>query len=278
MQMNRAYEHLWDVNALPMLPGNWMKLSREQRQEVVRDGTASVDLFRARLTDLKNAGHTDEFVPWYGHLDLFAPFIEYHLHRLDKFTAIYERIRANRDALDKPEGLPREVRDAVLADYAEMYAWAAKYGTVMQKAPGDMLANSKWMVKPYREFMTGFDQWLDNQLDPHQFVGSAQVETPPPLRCNEPFTLRVELHNQGICPWVAEARHRMEFSGAAASVGLPEKWDFTGEAIAPGDRRVLEFKGVAPKDAGAGEVSFAFVSPYRVPEQFIKGTAKLEWK
>ena len=70
----------------------------------------------------------------------------------------------------------------------------------------------------------------------------------------------------------------MEFSGAAARLGFPATWNFTGEPIAPGDRRVLEFKGAAPKDAGAGEVSFAFVSPYRVPEQFIKGKAKLEWK
>ena len=278
MQMNRAYEHLWDVNALPMLPANWITLSSERRQEAIRDCTDTVGHLRACVDDLKKVAPPEEHARWYGHLDLYAPFIEYQMHRLDKFTAIYERVRANRDALDKPEGLPMEVRNAVLADYEEMYAWAAKYETVMQKAPGDMLANSKWMVKPYREFMAGFDQWLDNLLDPHQFVGTARVEAPPTLRRGEPFTLRVELHNQGVCPWVAEAGHRMEFSGTATSVGLPATWDFTGEPIAPGDRRVLEFKGVARKDAGAGELSFAFVSPFRVPEQFIKGSVKLEWK
>ena len=278
VQMNRAYERLWDVNALPMLPGNWMKLSSEQRQEVVKDCIDTVERLRARMDELKRVVPPEEHARWYGHVDLFAPFIEYHLHRLDKFAAIYERVRANRDALDKPEGLPKEVRDAILADYAEMYAWASKYEAVMKDAPGDMLAASKWMVKPYREFMAGYDQWLDNQLDPRQFVGTAQVETPPTLHCGEPFTLRVELHNQGVCPWVAEAGHRMEFSGAAASLGLPATCDFTGEPIAPGDRRMLEFKGMAPKDAGTGEVTFAFVSPFRVPEQFIKGSVKLEWK
>ncbi len=278
VQMNRAYEHLWDINALPMLPANWLKLSQAQRQETVKNGTDTVEQLRARLADLKKAVPVEDHARWYGHVDLFAPYIEYQLHRLDRFTAIYERILANRDALDKPEGLPKEVRDAVLADYAEMYAWAAKYGAAMQNAPGDMLANSKWMVKPYREFMVGFDQWLDNLLDPHQFVGTAQVETPPTLRCGEPFTLRVEMHNRGVCPWVAEAGHSMEFSGVAASVGLPALWTFTGDPIAPGDRRVLEFKGVAPATPGAGEVSFDFVTPFRVPEQFIKGTVKLEWR
>jgi hypothetical protein len=278
LQMNRAYEHLWDVNALPMLPANWIKLTREQRQETMQEGLDCTEELRARLDDLKKAAPAENHSKWYGHVDLYAPFIEYHLHRLDKFTAIHERILANRDALDKPEGLPKEVRDAVLADYAEMYAWAGKYDAVMQNAPGDMLANSKWMVKPYREFMAGFDQWFDNLLDPHQFAGTAQVETPPALRCGESFTLRVELHNRGVCPWVAEAGHRMEFSGAAVTVGLPEIWAFTGEPVAPGDRRVLEFKGVAPKEAGAGEVLFAFVTPYRVPEQFIKSSVKLEWK
>ncbi len=278
VQTNRACERLWDINALPMLPGNWMKLSPEQRQEVMKDGTNAVEQFRARLADLKQVTVPEDHARWYGHVDLFASYIEYHLHRLDKFAAIYERVCANRGALDKPEGLPKEVRDVILADYAEMYVWAAKYDAVMQKAPGDMLAASKWMVKPYREFMAGYDQWLDNQLDPHQFVGTAQVETLPALKCSEPFTLRIELHNKGVCPWVAEAGHRMEFSAAASEVGLAEQWDFTGEPVAPGDRRMLEFKGVAPKDAGTGEVSFAFVSPYRVPEQFIKGSVKLEWK
>jgi len=278
VQMNRVYEHLWDVNALPMLPGNWMRLSQEQRQEALKDGLASVEQFRAGLADLKKAAAPERHAQWYGHLDLFAPYIEYHLHRLDKFMAIYERVRANRNALNATEGLPKEVRDAVLADYAEMYAWAAKCDAVMQQAPGDMLAASRWMVKPYHEFMAGYDQWLDNQLDPHQFVGEAKVETPPALRCGEPFTLRIELHNQGVCPWLAEAGHRMEFTGAVKGLGLPEKWDFTGEPVAPGDRRMLEFTEIAPKDPGAGEVVFAFVSPFRVPEQFIKGSVKLEWK
>ena len=278
VQMNRVYEHLWDINALPMLPGNWVKLSQTQRQEVMKDGLGSVEQFRARLDELKSLDHTDEFHEWHSHLDLFAPFIEYHLHRLDKFSAVYERVLANRDALDKPEGLPKEARDAILTDYAEMYAWAAKYEAVMQRAPGDMLANSKWMIKPYREFMAGYDQWLDNLLEPHQFVGTAQVEAPSPLRCGEPFMLRVEVHNRGVCPWVAEAGHRMEFAGAAASVGLPATWDFTGEPLAPGDRRVLDFKGVAPKEPGAGEVVLTFVTPYRVPEQFLKCAVNLEWR
>jgi hypothetical protein len=278
LQMNRVYEHLWDVNALPMQPANWLKLSKEQRQATMKQGLEGTEQLRTRLADLKKVAPAQNHAKWYGHLDLYAPFIEYHLHRLDKFTVIYERVLANRDALDKPEGLPKDVRDAILADYAEIYAWAAKYDAVMQQAPGDMLANSKWMTKPYREFMAGFDQWFDNLLDPHQFVGTGQVETPSTLHCGEHFTLRVELHNRGVCPWVAEAGHRMEFGGTAASVGLPEKSEFTGDPIAPGDRRVLEFQGVAPKEAGTGEVSLAFVSPYRVPELFIKCAVTLEWK
>ncbi len=79
------------------------------------------------------------------------------------------------------------------------------------------------MTKPYHEWMAGYDQWLDGQLEIKQFVGTLSVETDT-LRPGEPFTLRVKLHNQGVCPWVAGAGQRIEVTGDVAKLGLPAVW------------------------------------------------------
>jgi hypothetical protein len=277
LAMNDPYEEMWDIIALHMPPADWMKLTPEARAAVVQEGTDRAERFRAGLERLRNVVDVDKQARWLGHVDLYAPFFEYHLRRLELFARVYDEVLAHRDALDRPEGLPRDVRDAVLARYAEMYDWAVKYDAAMQQAPDGMLTHCRWMTKPYKEWMAGYDQWLDWKLDIKQFVGTMSVETDA-LRPGEPFTLRVNLHNQGVCPWVTGAGQRLELTGDVEKLGLPAAWDYEGEPMAPGDRRTVELRGMVPKESGEAKVTVAVIAPYRVAEKIATAEATLAWK
>jgi hypothetical protein len=272
-----AYERLWDINARYMLPAEWIKLSPERHAEVVAEGEATAQKYRDCLAELEKAIGAGKQEAWLGHMRLFAPFFEYHLHRLDRFADLREKVLANRAAVEGPEGLPKDVREAVLADYREMYEWAAKYDAAMQAAPHDgMMDKTRWMTKPYKEWMAGYDQWLDGQLEVKQFAGAMKLNVGE-LHAGQPFTLRVEMKNLGLCPWVPEAGQSLELSGDAEKLGLPKVWAFEGEPVAPGDVRVVELKGTAPEGTGEAKVSVAFTSPYRVPDKFLQAEVKLPW-
>jgi hypothetical protein len=279
LRLSERYEYLWDLNALPMLPLNWVKLGSAERQAVVQTAQAAVAELRTRLAELEQAAPDERHRRWFGHLRLFAPFFEYHLQRLDRSAAIYDRVCANRAALDRPEGLPPDVRAAVLADYAALCDAARPYEAAMQQAPNGMLARCRWMTRPYKEWMAGYDQWLDWSLEIRQFAGAATATADPaPLRAGETFVLRIELHNRGVCPWVPGLGQRLELTGATAALGLPSAWEFDGPPVAPGDRRVVELRGTAPREPGQGQVDCAFLAPYRAPERFITCTANLAWQ
>ncbi len=277
LAMNDPYEELWDIIALHMPPADWMKLTPEAREAVVKEGVDGIVRLRAGLSELKKTIDVERQKRWLGHVELYPPFFEYHLHRLDLFAQIYDQILANRDALNSAEGLPGDVRESVLNKYSEMYQWAAKYDAAMQKAPDGMLSRCRWMTKPYQEWMAGYDQWFDGHLKIKQFVGTLSVEADA-IRPGEPFLLRVKLHNQGICPWIAGSGQRIELTGDAARLGLPAVWQFAGEPMAPGDRRTIELRGTVPKDPGEAKVTASVFSPYRVPEKIATGDATLVWK
>ncbi len=190
---------------------------------------------------------------------------------------VYDQILAHRDVLNRREGLPNDVREAVLARYAEMYDWAGKYDAAMQQAPDGMLTRCRWMTKPYKEWMAGYDQWLDGKLEIKQFVGTLSVEVDA-LQSGESFTLRVKLHNQGVCPWVTGAGQRIELTGDVEKLSLPAGWQYEGEPMAPGDRRTIELRGMVPKEPGEAKVTATLISPFRVPEKIATGEATLAWK
>jgi hypothetical protein len=146
----------------------------------------------------------------------------------------------------------------------------------MKDAPEGMLGHCRWMTAPYKEWMAGYDQWLDGQLTLKQFVGRMDLESDL-LKPAQPFTLRVTIKNLGICPWVAEAGHRLELGGDAARLGLPAAWDYIGDPLAPGDRRTVEIPGTAPAAPGTAHVVVKFLTPYRVPEPFLQAEIELTW-
>jgi hypothetical protein len=272
-----VYEELWDIHARDMPPADWMKLSAEQRQRAMRTGTTLAQQFQTRLGELKEQLAPGSHQRWFGHMELFAPYFQYHLHRLDLFAKVHDRVLAHRDALDTSDGLPPDVRRHVLEEYAAIYDWAAKYDRAMQAAPAGMLDHCRWMTRPYKEWMAGYDQWLDGQLALKQFVGRAELDCSP-LQAGTPFVLRVTLRNLGICPWVAEAGHRILLSGDAARLGLPAAWDYQGAPLAPGDQRTIEFRGTLPAEPGSAHVVVDLLTPYRVPESFVHTEIELTWR
>jgi hypothetical protein len=277
VKMNDAYEELWDILALHLPPGDWMKKTPELRTAVVEEGVAKVTLFRAGLDELKQALDTERYSRWLGHLDLYAPFFEYHLHRLDLFAKVYEQVRMHRSEMESGAGLPPAVRANVLSQYAELYAWAKPYDAQMQKAPPGMLDRVRWMTKPYHEWMAGYDQWLDWQLDLKQFVGTLEAEVGP-LRSGEPFTLKLVLSNRGVCPWVAGSGQRIELRGDLEQLGLPAVWVYEGEPVAPGDQRTVELHGKTPATPGEAKLTVSLLAPYRVPEKMDEADVSITWR
>jgi hypothetical protein len=298
VRLSRACEQLWEMNARYFLPRTWMRMSAEERKRVLQEGTDVAHALRERLAEVKQqtAGNAD--TRWFEHMELFAPFIEYHLHRLDLFAKISDLISAHEQALQRGEPLPTEVRMAVLAMYKELYGWAAKYDEVMKKAPEGMLARCKWMTSPYKEWMAGYDQWLEPHLKIKQFAGTMRIQVEPsaepagnsqPLKAISPpgtgvaleagqrFTLTITLHNLGACPWIPNVGHQLQLSGAAVKLGLPSTWEYEGEWAAPGDTRVITLRGTAPVTPGSAVLKATFLAPFRVPDPFVTSETTFIW-
>ena len=220
--MNDSYEELWDIIALHMPPADWMKLTPEVRAAVVQEAVDKVGRFRAGLSELGKVLDADQRKCWLGHVGLYASFFEYHLHRLDSFAQVYDQIFAHRDALNRPEGLPEDVADSVLGKYAEIYDWAAKYDAAMQNAPDGMLTRCRWMTKPYQEWMAGYDQWLDGQLEIKQFVGNSERRDGY-IAAWGALHLASEAAQPGRVPLGHRAGQRIELTGDVAKLGLPAR-------------------------------------------------------
>ncbi|HPO16230.1 MAG TPA: hypothetical protein PLI09_22535 [Candidatus Hydrogenedentes bacterium] len=277
VRMNQIYEHLWGINARYMPPATWMKLDPSERAPVLEDAMANVAALRERLTILKQKTDAKSHARWFAHMELFAPFFEYHLHRLDLFATIYDMVIAHQDALVKGERLTEDVRQKILALYKEIYDWAAKYDAQMKTGPNGMLERCRWMTSPYKEWMAGYDQWLEGFLKVKQFAGTMQLKTTD-IKADQPFTLTVELHNTGVCPWLPGVGQQLQLSGVAEQLGLPTSWPYDGEWTAPGDTRTIQLQGTTPTTPASGILKAGFTSPFRVPEEFIKAEINVEWK
>jgi hypothetical protein len=295
VRVSQAYEQLWEINARYLLPRTWMRMSAEERKSALQEGTEAAQALRERFAELKKQAASPANTRWFAHLDLFVPFIEYHLHRIDLFAKISDLVLAHQPALQRGEPLPDEVRSTVLAMYKEIYGWAAKYDEVMKKAPEGMLTHCKWMTSPYKEWMAGYD-WLEPHLKIKQFAGTMRIqaeqeparsgqplkETSPPgarvtLAAGQRFTLTITLQNLGACPWIPNVGHQFKLSDAAVQLGLPSTWEYEGEWVAPGDTRVITLRGIAPATPGTASLRATFLTPFRVPTPFVTSEATFVW-
>ena len=54
--------------------------------------------------------------------------------------------------------------------------------------------------------------------------------------------------------------HYLKLDPAGNGLALPHLWDFTGETLLPGDRRVVNLTGTAPKAPGMAKINIKFAS------------------
>ncbi|MBN1342400.1 MAG: hypothetical protein JXQ73_06955 [Phycisphaerae bacterium] len=276
VRMSQAYERLWEINARYLLPGVWMRLGSARRKDVVVACTTCASRLRDRLDELKEQVDQRAHARWLGHVELFAPFIEYHLHRLDLFARVYDLVLAHEATLKGGGPLPDDARQNILAWYREISDWAAKYDAAMKSAPEGMLTHCRGMTRPYKEWMAGYDQWLEAQLRVKQFAGSVRMEAGG-LKAGRPFTLTIDLRNSGACPWIPEVGHKILLSGVAERLGLPKEWAYEGDWMAPGDSRTIKLQGTAPSTSGAGSLKAAFLTPFSHPSEFVKCEINVAW-
>jgi hypothetical protein len=133
------------------------------------------------------------------------------------------------------------------------------------------------MTRPYREWVDGYDLSLDAKLEVKQFAGTLSV-SPTELVAGQPFTLRVELQNTGLCPWMAGTNQYLLLTGEAQRLGLPERVEFADPWMVFGDTRTLELPGKAPAEPGEGSVTAQLFSQYRNDYACAAQTVKLSWK
>jgi hypothetical protein len=153
---------------------------------------------------------------------LFATYVEYHLRRLELFSQMCDLVAANKQAAEKPEGLDEPLRQQLLSLHREVYALAGACEHQAATVPGQMLDRTRAMelMRPFKAFVNGYDQSLDGLLEVKQFAGT-MIVSPSDLAAGQPFALRVELQNTGVCPWLPGVGHRLALGGDAARLGLP---------------------------------------------------------
>ncbi len=279
VELTDAYERLWEINDLPLLPHEWVKLSADKRRDVGAQGRADLDRFRRQLTSLRTAVAAPRHDCWFRHLGLFATYFEYHLRRLEVFSQMSDLVVKNKQAAQKPEGLPEAIRRQLLAMHREVYDLAQAYDREAATVPGKMLARTRalQLTLPFKEFVAGYDPSLDGLLEIKQFAGSMTVSAAD-FSAGRPFVLRVELKNTGVCPWIAGVGHRLEVRGDTQRMGLPAQWDYDDPPMAFGDRRTIELRGVAPKEPGEAKLHLSLFAPFRNAYAMMQQDVTVRWK
>ena len=274
-----AYERMWEIYDLPMLPQEWVKRGGPERREVATQGRACLDQFRERLATFRKAVHDKRHDAWFRHLGLFATYFDYHLRRLEALSEMCEVVAKNRDAAERPEGLPEPLRRQLIEKHRQVYELAQAFDREAATVPGNMMARTRayQLTLPFKEWVGGYDLSLEGLLEIKQFAGSMAV-SPEELPAGRPFVLRIELRNRGVCPWMAGVGHRLELRPEARRLGLPAQWDYQGPAMVFGDRRVVELRGIAPKEPGETQLHLGFYAPFKNAYAFIQKDVKIRWK
>ena len=273
VRMNDAYEALWEINARFMIPNVWIKLDAAERDRITAEATALLESCSARLAELR-AAVSGYDTAWFDQAALFRVFLEYHLRRLGLFMQMQAIAHQHAAELDGPDGLPDEARSALLGKWDEMKRWAATYRDALHEIPGDMLRATRNMTMPYDEWMSGFEGWLDPQLERRQSAANLTVDAQE-LRAGEAFTIVVNVHNTGFIPW---DECRIGLPDNAKALGLTLEPLPADQVIAPGDHVTRTLSGAAPEAPGEIDLTLTAYSPTRNRMKIGEATATIAWK
>lgn len=279
VELADAYERLWEIYDLPMLPQEWVKLSSQSRGETSAQGRACLERFRTQLQSFRRAVADGRHDAWFRHLSLFATYFEYHLRRLELFSEMAQLVAQFKEAAEKPEGLPEAVRQRLIAMHREVYRLAEAFDQEAATVPDNMMARTRasQLTRPFKEWVAGYDPSLESLLEIRQFAGTMTV-SPGEITAGRPFVLRVELQNRGVCPWVPGVGQQLQLEGDFKRLGLPSHWNYEGPWMVFGDRRVIELQGTAPKEPGEIQLHLSFCAAFRNVYPFLQGDLILRWK
>lgn len=283
-----AREDLLEIYDLPMLPREWIKLKPSQRQEIATRARARLQQFRQHLAALRAVAGDVRHEQWFRHIALFGTFFESHLRRLEIFVQMNELVVGNKHVLKTADALPPPVREKLIAMHQQIYVMAAEVDREAATVPGAMMARTRstGTLLPFFEWNGGWiygnqGPWLDSLLEIKLFAGT-MTASPAELPAGQPFVLRVELHNRGVCTWLSGLKgafHHLLVKGEAQKrLGLPEVWYYDGAPMVFGDRRVIELRGTTPKEPGEAPLNLSFVAPARQGRPFMRHELKLRWK
>ncbi len=272
-----AYERLWEIYNVSLLPANWVQLDAGARGDVARDARVWTAHLRQRLSVLEQGDGSERSAGWIAHVRLYGPFVEYHLRRLEIFSQMFALVSTHSDALLASEPLNQKARAQLIGDYEAIHRAAEPLCAQAASVGGSMMQHTQPLLPAFCERMAGYEPWkLDPILKIKQFAGSLQV-APVELRAGQPFHLDLELQNTGIFPWVEGRGARIELSGEVDELGLPATWNYTGKPMVFGDRRTLTLEGMAPERPGQMEITFEFVSAFKHRWVFARDRITLSW-
>lgn len=277
-RFNDAYEELWDIMNLPMLPYTWLNLKPEERVRVAAEGRAWLKPYQQYLEALKKAAGNESNKKWFAHVGLYGTYFEYTLKREELLAQLFALVTPYKQAIEAGKKLPEDVRQQVRNIYAETYKASEPFVSQVKAAPGAMMRYTEPITPPYKEWVGGFNMWLDANLAFRQFAGSMTVK-PLVLQAGKPFTLTVELANKGVCPWIPNVGHRLVLDSGYKPLALPELTGFeAGEWILPGEKRAFTLNGTAPAKPGSTQLKIGFTTPFRDANALAEQTVRLEWK
>lgn len=278
----RSYESLWEIIRNRLLPHDWIKLDEQKRQDIVKEGEGKLAEFRLQLREFQNAVNQESkpetFAKWLAHVGLYDSFFEYNLRRAEVFGKM-ENLTVAQQRTDKnPHPLLESVRKEYLAMNAEVDELARRFAQEASKVPGEMMRHvcTGRMTLPYQEWVMGYDPSLEFSIGVKQFAGRMEI-LPCRLSPGEPFELSIELTNAGCVLWTPETGPRIELHGETERFALPKHWDYEGEPMIYGDKRVITFRGIAPVGSGSEQVKIEIVAPFRNRVVFLEGTTDLKW-
>ncbi len=265
LAFSRAYERLWELMDVPLLPYNWLGLTTTDRQSVTAEARQALVTYRRALDVLQRAAGGGTREQWFAYANHYEAFFRYYARRVELYGQMHDLVVASRRATDGT--LPSAARQRLLAMQSEITRLARDYQRRSANVPGRMMEDTHKLeiTTPFHELdYAGFEPDLDaaEVATIKQFDGEIRV-LPTVRKPGEPFELKIELTNRGVVPWMVGAGNDLLLEGDAARLGLPERWTYAGPPMVYGDRRVITLRGRAPADAGPAEVKISFVTAYR---------------
>jgi len=274
---SNAYEHLWEIMELWMLPGKWVNLSESERTNIVQESRRWLIDYYQQLNRLENGADQQDHKEWFTQVGLYGTYFNYHLRRLELLIKMEAITASNKQTVEAGHPLSDSLRKQLVAMNDEVYTLAYGYDQQAAQVAGQMMSSlrANKMTLPFKESVFGYGRWLERSEAIKQLAGKLTV-LPVSLTPGQSFELQVELQNDGCMPWISRVGQGIELQGDTARFGLPAGWNYEGAPMVFGDKRIITLRGVAPTQPGKTEIKINFRSPALGRPVLISQTAELK--